>query len=72
MSVKYIHENNANPLINYYDEHTGNYTIPVTDFANVVENVMTFLKTNRDYFLMYLSDKDGYEEDMWCVTNWIE
>lgn len=72
MSVKYIHENNANPLSDYFTGHAGNYAIPVDDFANVMDDVLMFLKTNRDYFLMYISEKDGYEENMWCISNWLE
>lgn len=57
----------------YYNYHCGNYCIPITEYTKEMEQeVKDFLKTHRDYFLMYLSIDDGYEENMWCVTNWLE
>lgn len=57
----------------YYQCHCGNYCIPVSEYTKEIEHeVMEFLKTHRDYFLMYLSVDDGCEEDMWCVSNWLE
>lgn len=60
-------------MINYFDPMCENYCIPITDYTEEIEKeVKIFLKKHTDYFLMYLSTKDGYEEDMWCITNWIE
>jgi hypothetical protein len=57
----------------YYDTMCGNYCIPTKEYTEEIEQeVKEFLKANRDYFLMYLSADDGYEEDMWCITNWLE
>lgn len=57
----------------YYQLHCGNFCIPVTEYTKEIEHeVIEFLKTHRDYVLMYLSTDDGYEEDMWCVTNFLE
>ena len=57
----------------YYNKFTGDYCIPTTEYTTEVElEAKEFLKTNRDYFLMYLSVEDGHEEDMWCITNWLE
>lgn len=57
----------------YYDPMCGNYCIPTTEYTEEIEKeVKEFLKANRDYFLMYLSTDDGYMEDMWCITDWIE
>ena len=57
----------------YYHMHSGNYLIPISEFTKEIEQeVKEFLKSHREYFLMYLSVDDGCEEDMWCVTNWLE
>ena len=57
----------------YYNKFIGNYLIPIKDYTKEIENeVKEFLKKHRDYVLMYLSADDGYEEDMWCITNWLE
>lgn len=57
----------------FYDCMLGNYCIPITKYTEEIEKeVKEFLKNHTDYFLMYLSTKSGYEEDMWCVTNWLE
>lgn len=57
----------------YYDAMCGNYCIPTIEYTKEIEQeVKEFLKANRDYFLMYLSADDGYWEDMWCVTNFLE
>ena len=57
----------------YYDGMCGNYCIPVSEYTKEIDNeVKEFLKQNLEYFLMYLSTDCGYEEDMWCVTNYTE
>lgn len=57
----------------YYQLYCGNFCIPVTKYTKEIEHeVIEFLKAHRDYFLMYLSTDDGYEEDMLCVTNFLE
>lgn len=58
----------------YYDHFADNYCIPIKDFTEELEQeVKEFLKLHRaEYFLLYLSVEDGYEEDMWCVTSWLE
>lgn len=57
----------------YYDPMCENYCIPITEYTEEIENeVKEFLKENTDYFLMYLSTEDGYMENEWCITNWIE
>ena len=57
----------------YYNMHCGNFCIPITEYtAEIEQEVKEFLKTHREYFLMYLSTDDGYDIDMWCVTDWLE
>ena len=57
----------------YYDVYCGNFCIPITEYTDEIEQeVKEFLKLHRNYFLMYLSVVDGYEQDMWCVTNWLD
>ena len=57
----------------YYDKHCGNFCIPVTEYtAEIQHEAEVFLMEHTDYFLMYLSTEDGYEENMWCITNWLE
>lgn len=57
----------------YYDDDLENYCIPITEYTEEIEaEVKEFLKSHTDYFMMYLSVNDGYEEDMWCITNWLE
>ena len=60
-------------MIKYYDAMCTNYCIPITEYTEEIEQeVKEFLKAHTDYFLMYLSTEDGYLEDMWCITNWLE
>lgn len=57
----------------YYDAMYGNYCIPVAEYTEKIDReVKEFLKEHTDYFLMYLSVDYGYEENMWCITNWLE
>ena len=58
----------------YYDNYADNYCIPIKDFTKELEQeVKEFLKAHRrEYFLLYLSEEDGYECNMWCVTSWLE
>lgn len=54
----------------FYNPSCGNYLIPVSAYSlNMDLKVKEFLKEHREYSLIYLSVKDGYEENMWCVTN---
>lgn len=56
----------------YFDFMAGNFLIPVAEFTNdVLKDTLEFLKRKRDYFLMYCSHEDGYEEDFYCITNWL-
>ena len=60
-------------MIRYYDAMCKNYRIPITEYTKEIdEEVKRFLNRNREYFLMYLSKDDGYVEDMWCITNWLD
>lgn len=60
-------------MIKYFDAMADNYCIPITEYTEEIEvEVKEFLKSHTDYFMMYLSVNDGYEEDMWCITNWLE
>ena len=57
----------------YYDKHCGNFCIPIAEYtAEIQHEVKSYLMEHTDYFLMYLSTEDGYEENMWCITNWLE
>lgn len=54
----------------FYNPSCGNYLIPVSVYSlNMDLKVKEFLKEHREYSLIYLSVEDGYEENMWCVTN---
>ena len=56
----------------YYDDMLGNYCIPIEQYTEEIEQeVKEFLKQYKDYFLMYLSAENGYETDMWCITNFL-
>lgn len=57
----------------FYNAYCGNYLIPVSVYSlNMDLKVKEFLKEHREYFLIYLSVEDGYEENMWCVTKFYE
>lgn len=57
----------------FYNVRCGNYLIPVRSYSlNMDLKVKEFLKEHREYFLVYLSVEDGYEENMWCVTKFHE
>jgi hypothetical protein len=65
--------NEENILMKYYDTHLKNYCIPVNEYTGkIITEAINFLKQNKDYFLLYLSIDDGYEENMWCITNFLE
>lgn len=56
----------------YYDFMVGNFAIPTAEFTiGVLNDTLEFIKRNREYFILFCSHEDGYEEDFYCVTNFL-